>query len=329
MQRYFYLTLTLLFCLSTQAQHYKLHSNIPIDSSYSTANEYKKHIKKYPFITLPDLGNTQSLTIHPDITYSTYNNHDLHLDVIHPKLVSGNERFPVIVIVHGGGWRSGDKNMDHPMAYELARRGYTTVCVEYRLSMEALYPTAIADIKTAIRWVRANKNSYPFDIKHIAIQGTSAGGQMAALIGSINGKYPPFQSQLYKRYSDKVDAVINLDGVLAFIHPESGEGVDKPGKPSAATLWFGKPVTEDSLSRKEASALTHINRHSAPSLFVNSSQPRFHGGRDDMIKKMQQWNINTEVHQHEDCMHSFWLFNPWFDQTVVWIDEFLKKEFKQ
>lgn len=321
-------TVALMFALSlcANAQHYKSHPNIPIDSSYNVRNEYNKHIKKYPQISVAQVGDTSNLAMVHDITYATYNGHDLHLDVIKPR--HAKKPLPVVVMVHGGGWRSGDKSMEMPMSCALSRRGYATVLVEYRMSMEAPYPAAVIDIKTAIRWVRANGKKMGFDTKHIAIQGNSAGGQMAALIGSINGTFPKFQNQLYDKYSDKVQAVLNIDGVLAFIHPESGEGKDLPGKPSAGTLWFGSTVEQDSAVRYEASALTYVNKRSAPSLFVNSSIPRFHGGRTDMIAKMNRFGIYTEVHEHADCMHTFWLFNPYFDPTIEWMDTFLKKVWK-
>ncbi|MFT3739814.1 MAG: alpha/beta hydrolase [Breznakibacter sp.] len=277
---------------------------------------------------MAETGDTGNIRIIRDIVYASYQGHDLHLDLVLPRKQVFGKRHPVIVMVHGGGWRSGDKSMEMPMSCELARRGYATAMVEYRMSMEALYPAAVMDIKTAIRWIRANAKKYALNTRHIAVQGNSAGGQMASLIGSINGEFPKYQSGLYPRQSDKVQAVLNIDGVLAFIHPESGEGKDLPGKPSAATLWFGSPVEENPDVRHEASALTHVNKHSAPTLFINSSIPRFHGGRDDMVAKMDTFGIYSEVHEHTDCMHTFWLFHPYFNQTIDWMDAFLRTVWK-
>jgi len=76
-----------------------------------------------------------------------------------------------------------------------------------------------------------------------------------------------------KRISGKVQAVVNMDGILAFIHPESGEGADTPGKPSAATLWFGGNTSEKKELWLQASPLSHPFPGTAPFLFINSSQP--------------------------------------------------------
>lgn len=313
---------------AVEAQHYLQHPNIPVDSSYNIQNEYRKHLKKYPNIKVAEMGDTSQLSIIRDLTYADTGGRELHLDLVMPTGNRPPKGFPVVVMVHGGGWRSGDKSMEMPMSCELARRGYAAVAVEYRMSIEELYPAAITDIKTAIRWIRANGKKFNLDTQHVAIQGNSAGGQMAALIGSINGKFPKYQGGLYAKQSDKVQAVLNLDGVLAFIHPESGEGKDLPGKPSAATLWFGSSVEETPAVRHEASALTHVHKGSAPSLFINSSITRFHGGRNDMIAKMDSFGIYSEVHEHADSMHTFWLFHPYFDQTVEWMDAFLRKVWK-
>ena len=77
-----------------------------------------------------------------------------------------------------------------------------------------------------------------------------------------------------------------------------------------------------------ASALTHTDKNTPPILFINSSIPRFHAGRDDMIAILNQNNIYNEVHTIKDAPHSFWFFNPWFDETIRYTTQFLDKIFK-
>lgn len=320
-------TIVLLLCLCNNlllAQQQPFECLQKIDTSYNVRSEYNKHLKNFPNISIAEIGDTSNLIIHSNLVYASIHNRYLHLDVIKPITKNKKNKFPVIIMIHGGGWRSGNKLMEWPMACELARRGYATVCVEYRLSVEALYPAVIVDVQTAIRWVKENSNLYSFDKKKVVLMGNSSGGQMAALLGTINGFHPKFTGALYNKQSNRVNAVVNIDGILAFIHPESGEGQDKTGKPSAATLWFGTPVSKDPHSRNEASALFHINKKTAPILFINSSIPRFHSGRDDMIKKMKNLKIQTSVYENGKSMHTFWLFNPWFLETVEIIDHFLK-----
>jgi pectinesterase len=155
--------------------------------------------------------------------------------------------------------------------------------------------------------------------------GSSAGGQLVSLIGSLNGPYRPFQTDRLSTVSDKVQAVIDVDGVLAFIHPESSEGADKPGAPSAATRWLGASIAADRNRWEEASALSHVNAGSAPFLFINSAQPRFSAGQKDFISRLQSFGIYSEVHQLPETPHSFWLFHPWVDQMMPYVYDFLHR----
>ncbi|WP_026473529.1 alpha/beta hydrolase [Alkaliflexus imshenetskii] len=294
------------------------------DTSFNIVSEFNKQVKHHPHIVIAEKGDSSELIIHRDIAYYTPKTRSLKLDIIHPVTTCESQKHPVIILIHGGGWRSGDKKMEHPLAYALARKGYATVCVEYRLSMEATYPAAIQDLIAAIRWVKNQSDKYPFDTRKIVLQGTSAGGQLAALLGSINATKNIFEVDYLNHIKENVQAVVNIDGVLAFIHPESGEGHDRPDRPSAATLWFGSTVNENPEARHQASALTHVNENTAPMLFINSSIPRFRAGRDDMIDAMKRYGIYTRHHVHEGSMHTFWLFNPWFEPTVDLIDAFLR-----
>lgn len=67
---------------------------------------------------------------------------------------------------------------------------------------------------------------------------------------------------------------------------------------------------------------------SAPICFINSSIPRFHGGRDEIIGKLSEYGISTEIHSLPDTPHPFWLFEPWFEPTVKYMTDYLNKIFK-
>jgi pectinesterase len=154
----------------------QVYRGIPADTSFNPGSELRKLAGSYPGISLAETGDTSSLTISRNLVYTSSGSRNLHLD-----LFMGNEkssrRLPLVVFVHGGGWRSGDLSMDHPMAAEMARRGYAAACVEYRLSGEALYPAGIVDVKTALRWLRINSRKFSLDRNRFAIAGSSAGGK--------------------------------------------------------------------------------------------------------------------------------------------------------
>ncbi|GAB2942469.1 hypothetical protein GCM10027048_03830 [Hymenobacter coalescens] len=299
----------------------------PRDTSFTVHSAYVKAKKQHPSITVARPPVPKTIRQRPGVTYCTLpGGRELKLDVFYPK-AKRKQRFPAVLVIHGGGWRSGDRSQHVPLAQQLAARGYVAVTAEYRLSTEAQYPAAVQDLKTAIRWLRASTATYPIDTTRVAVWGFSAGGQLAALIGTTNGD-PAFEAgSCYRSRSSQVQAIVDADGTLAFIHPESGEGDDRKG-PSAATLWFGAPKTERTELWHQAGALNHVTAQTPPILFINSSVDRMHAGRDDMRRQLDAFDIYSEVHSFPEAPHPFPLFNPWFEPTLQYTVDFLNRVFR-
>ncbi|MEP6929174.1 MAG: alpha/beta hydrolase, partial [Flavobacterium sp.] len=275
-------------------------------------------IKKYPFITIARAHNSSIVEQMKDVVYDRQKNRTLHFDAFLNKKKKLN---PAVILIHGGGWRSGNKNQMQDMAQEIASKGYSCFAIEYRLSLEAKYPEGIYDVKNAIRFIKDNAKRFNVDPDKIAVLGCSSGGQMAALIGTTN-ENPAFDDMTNKsKSSSKVNAIIDIDGVLAFKHPESSEG-------EMAAFWLNGTYEENPENWKNASALSHTDKNTPPVLFINSSFARFHAGRDDMIAILNQNKIYSDVKTIENSPHSFWFFQPWFDETIVYTTQFLDKFFK-
>ncbi|KUJ63575.1 esterase [Flavobacteriaceae bacterium CRH] len=293
-------------------------SKVSIDTSYTVKSTYNKLIKKYPFITIPHEQNNTLITEVKEVIYQQGKERALHLDAFFYKNQKLN---PAVIMIHGGGWRSGNKNQMHTMAKEIASKGYSCFAIEYRLSLEAKYPEGVLDVKNAIKFIKDNARKFNVDPNKIAVLGCSSGGQMAALIGTTN-ENSDFEDASYKsKASSKVNAIIDIDGVLAFRHPESSEG-------EMASFWLGGSYEEKPENWKNASALSHTNKNTPPTLFINSSFDRFHAGRDDMIAILNQNKIYSEVRTIENSPHSFWFFQPWLDETVTYTTQFLDRIFK-
>lgn len=292
------------------------------DTSYSTYSAYINTKRDFPDIKIVNEVHFASVIEKNKIVYCTIGNRSLMLDAFYPA--ENKENRTAIIILHGGGWRTGNRTQHYPLAQQLANLSYVCFTPEYRLSTEALYPAAVYDIKASIRWVHEHAKEYNIDTSKITILGFSAGGELAAFMGATNGISKFEGSNCNANSSSIVHAVIDMDGILAFIHPESGEGDDSK-RISAATNWFGYSKTENPVLWQEASSLNHVGKHSPPILFINSGVDRMHAGRDDYIKKLNEYNIYSEVKMFEGAPHSFCLFEPWFEPTVKYINDFLKK----
>ena len=319
---YFTLITLALFAQSTKGLTGKT------DTGYTTFKAYNDIKKSHPntVITYPSDKVPPSVKAEKDIIYHWIGDRKLRLDAFFPKKNAQNAR-PAILIIHGGGWRTGNRAQHLPLAQHLAALGYVCFTPEYRLSTEALYPAAAHDLKAALRWVRANAKKYKIDTNRIATVGFSAGGQLSALLGTT-GNNPAYEGTSGNMgHSTKVNAIVDIDGILAFIHPESGEGDDSRST-SAATYWFGYAKTENPDLWQAASALNHVDANTPPTLFLNSGVDRMHAGRTDYLAKLATFNTYSEVHFFPYSPHSFCLFNPWFEPTVQYIDVFLRTIFK-
>ena len=100
-----------------------------------------------------------------------------------------HEQRPGIVFVHGGGFIEGFPEMMIRYAADLAAEGWVTAAIEYRLAHEAPFPAALEDSKCAIRWMREHAAELGLDRERIAVAGGSAGGLLAAMVGSTPGRF--------------------------------------------------------------------------------------------------------------------------------------------
>ncbi|HWS01612.1 MAG TPA: pectate lyase [Prolixibacteraceae bacterium] len=303
---------------------------VPRDTSFTPYLTWLKIRKEFPGAKIKSAKLPAGLTDTYNIVYKTlpvtpYGKRDLHLDLFRPEKKG---KYPALILVHGGGWRSGDRSMQIPMAQQIATNGYVTAAVEYRLSPEALYPAAVEDIKAAVRYLRSNAAKYSIDPDRIAVTGSSAGGQLAALTG-MTADVKKFDGEgADSKVSARIQAIIDMDGILDFRDPNESAKDNDPLRPSAGAMWFGGSYREVPEKWAEASPIVYAGRNSPPVLFINSALPRFHAGRDSVIAILNKYAIYSEVHTLPDTPHPFWLFDPWFEPTVSYMVTFLDKVLK-
>lgn len=117
--------------------------------------------------------------ISKDVEYGRAGEESLRLDACVPD---GSGLFPAVVLVHGGGWSSGDKTAGvDPLFAPLSRAGVAWFSINYRLAPKHTFPAAVEDVETAIRWVKAHAAEFKIDPARIALLGESAGGHLVAM----------------------------------------------------------------------------------------------------------------------------------------------------
>lgn len=167
---------------------------------------------KYSESGTDDTVETGGLT---DIKYASNSDAQV-LDIHQPE---GEGPNPVIVLVHGGGFLFGDQAMPiiQPVIDAATQAGYAVVSVDYRKSGEAAFPAALADVKAAVRFVRANAEQYGFDADNIAIWGESAGAYLA-LMTALTPEVKELDGDVTDNieYSSAVTALVDFYGPVEF-----------------------------------------------------------------------------------------------------------------
>lgn len=117
---------------------------------------------------------------------------------------------PLLIWIHGGGWCGGEKRIYNDFE-RFCWRGYAVLSIDYRFSQDAMFPAQLIDCKTAVRWARAHAAQYGYCADKILVGGSSAGGDLAAMLGVTNGQ-PEYDEGSYLEYSSAVQAVVDEFG---------------------------------------------------------------------------------------------------------------------
>lgn len=226
-------------------------------------------------------GNAQ--TIDPtwdDVNYANNDGNIRHnLDIYLPETGSGP--FPVVVYIHGGGWQSGNKKNVGPVS-PIVEEGYALVSINYRLSAEAFYPEQINDCKAAIRWIRANEETYQLDAERIGVIGSSAGAHLAELLGTsgdittytVGSVTMDIEGDIggNLNFSSRVQAVSDWFGPTDFLRMNDFPGdIDHDAPTSPESKLIGGPIQENPDKCALADPITYASEDDSPFLIVHGT----------------------------------------------------------
>lgn len=213
------------------------------------------------------------VTVLHDVEMGKGGDRTLHAEIAYPSRLP-DAPMPAVIRIHGGGWRFG--SYKEKIALGLATHGYFVATVEYRLSGDALWPAQIADCKLAVRWLRANAAKYHIDPDRIGVWGGSAGGHLAACVGTMGD-----QAQLeghggYEGVSSRVQAVVDYCGPADFTGGDPGierklakaPDYDSPG----LVKLFGGTFKQKSDIWKQGSPITYVTADDPPFLIVHGDK---------------------------------------------------------
>ena len=206
-------------------------------------------------------------------------------------------RWPGVVIIHGGGWTSGDKgaNREINIGTTLAEHGYVCISINYELAKSGhpTWPTNLQDCKRAVRWLRKNADKYHVDPDHIGAIGGSAGGHLTAML-ALTGPEVGLEPVEDAEFSSRVQAAVPMYGAML-----SASGRDLSMLPATKA--------EQPELYKLATATTHVTKDDPPILLL-------HGTADALVpvsqsegldKKLAEIGIEHELVIIEGAPHTF------------------------
>ncbi len=257
--------------------------------------------------------------MHTQETYKTVNAAALKMDLFASAEAMAREHNTAIVFFHGGGWAFGSPEEFFSTCERYARIGVVTFSVEYRLSIEngvVPHPTispieAVADAKSAIRWVRANAARFHLDPARIVAAGQSAGGHLALCTAMIDD---------YDDEADDRSISCRPDAVLLF-----------SACVNAVEGWCDRLLGERRSKIWSISPAHHVRSGLPPMI-------EFHGKLDEQVPiwtvqffrdEMEKAGNRFELHQPEGRRHYLGAGNAqyaeYFDDAILRLtDDFLR-----
>ena len=251
-------------------------------------------------------------TVTHDVKYGTAGGQDLFLDAYVPD--DNNAERVSVFLLHGGGWRLGDKRDVVDVATRMARRGWVVFAVNYRLNVPEAFPAEIDDVQTAVKWARLNAYDYRLDPGLMGALGFSAGGHLAAMLATL-GDGPPDRNARIKvgaSWSGPMDLTALAAG---------GEGLT-----ALSALLLPCPPATCPERWEAASPITHVDPTDAALLLANSSEELVPLEQAQaMAARLDGEGVANQLVIVPGSRHGRDLVDDVWPQTVAFLDQYLTR----
>jgi len=284
----------------------------------------------------PQILDKEDIAVHKDIVFTVVDGHELKLDIAVPKCLKAPA--PAIVDIPGGSWRVVNNSTEDALFY--AKYGFIGVSITHRTSDIAIFPAAVHDCKTAIRWLRAHAKEYNIDPNQIGVTGFSSGGHLAVLLGTSGGDSYLEGDGDYQDHSSSVQAVVDHFGPTNFLEmndSELADRIDHFSENSPESLFLGGPL-------KEKRELAHLAN---PIIYIDSEDPPVfigHGEKDGLViinqsellyEALKKAGVSTDFVRVKNADHMYRPYiwdaeiSPTIDDmnrlTIEWFQKWLGK----
>jgi acetyl esterase/lipase len=252
-------------------------------------------------ISAAELAVPDDVIFEQNIEYSNPDGQHLELNMARPKNADG--ALPVVLCIHGGGFRGGTRNGYNALCLKLARRGFVAVTITYRLAPKYQFPAAVYDTKAAVRWLRANAAKYQIDPARIGVTGDSAGGHLAQFLG-VTANVKEFEGDGGNAgESSSVACVVNEYGP-SDLTKSYGKSVDAA---EVLPLFLGGDLETARLRHIQASPLNWVTPDAAPTLILHGTDDKYVAYEQGvwMRDRLQTSGVEVELLTFDGAGHGF------------------------
>ena len=223
------------------------------------------------------------------------------MDIVRPR--NGSPQLPVILCIHGGGFRAGSRKGFVAQCVRLAQHGYVAATADYRLAPKAQFPAAVNDVKAAVRYLRANAARLGIDSARIGVMGGSAGGHLALFLG-VTGGVAQFEGDGPNRdQSSRVNCVVSWYGPSDFTK-SYGRSVDAA---EVLPLFLGGDLNQARAMHIKASPLYWVTPEAPPTLAIQGTKDRYVNYEQSVwiVERLLQAGVTAELETIEGADHGF------------------------
>jgi acetyl esterase/lipase len=234
----------------------------------------------------PKLKVPETVRVVRDIAYAKYGDREVKLDLYLPKDPPAG-KLPCVVVIHGGGWRSGNKERFARFAARFAEHGFAAPCIGYRLRPEVQIRQCVEDVKASVRWVRAHAGNHNIDSGRIGAFGGSAGAHLAAMLGTS------FKAR-------QLEGTGGNEGVSSRVHAVVGMAT-----PADMTAFGRAGGKEDA---KLISPAAYVDADSARFLLMHCTGDRVVPYKQSLLlqEKLKEAKVPVKLITIDGKSHAFW-----------------------
>lgn len=228
----------------------------------------------------PATAGEYEIANRPDVVFAEHDGAKLAGDFYRPK---GLAKAPVLVAIHGGGWRAGTRAFYRYWGLFLARAGYAVFAIDYRLGKPGRYPAAVYDAKAAVQFMRAHAAEFDIDPDRIGLMGDSAGGYLAAMLALAGDRFTKaYQGDFNPAVSSTVKAVVGFYGIYDMMAQWKQDMTVSPGD-SITEDFLGVSPAQDRQLYLEASPISYVKADRKDVRFL-----LIHGENDKLVDLASQ-----------------------------------------